>query len=130
MFSDPIDGTESDTRSFDEEDMYGSDTGVISVSMKPQPTVEPMPSTESHVSTHASLIVYILDLHTMNQDTDLSTQFERMNVNLGNISIIMEALCEAEGIDVSSITDDADAQSSASLETQSHLDEGDDDMKG
>lgn len=65
----------------------------------------------------------------MEQETNLSTQFQRMDVNLGNISIVMEALCEAEGIDVSSITNDAHAQSSTASAMQLHLEEGDHVMK-
>lgn len=43
------------------------------------------------------------------QDSNLKTQFERMEANLGNVSLIMEALCEAEGIDILSILNDANA---------------------
>jgi hypothetical protein len=40
------------------------------------------------------------------QDGDLIPQFEGMSMDLRNISAMMDALCEAEGIDVSSITGD------------------------
>jgi hypothetical protein len=35
MFSDPVDGSSSDTQSFDEDDMYGSDSGVETISLAP-----------------------------------------------------------------------------------------------
>jgi hypothetical protein len=63
MLSDPLDGPESNTQSFDEDDMYGSDTGVISVSMKPQSTDDVKPSTDSHVSAYAMFIVCTLCTH-------------------------------------------------------------------
>lgn len=35
MLSDPIDSPSSDTKSFDEDDMYGSDSDVETISLKP-----------------------------------------------------------------------------------------------
>jgi hypothetical protein len=35
MLSDPLDSSSSDTRSFNEDDMYGSDSGVETISLKP-----------------------------------------------------------------------------------------------
>lgn len=61
LLSNPIEGEESDTHSFDKEDMYGSDTGVISVSMKPQPMVEASP--ENYVCLYIMWIAYNIVLH-------------------------------------------------------------------
>jgi hypothetical protein len=35
MLSDPLDSSSSDAQSFDEDDMYGSDSGVETISLKP-----------------------------------------------------------------------------------------------
>jgi hypothetical protein len=35
MLCDPLDSSSSDTQSFDEDDMYGSDSGVETISLKP-----------------------------------------------------------------------------------------------
>ena len=47
----------------------------------------------------------------MIQDGNLIPQVEGMSMDLRNISALMDALCEAEGIDVSSITGDLGADS-------------------
>jgi hypothetical protein len=35
MLCDPLDSSSSDTQSFDEDDMYGSDSGMETISLKP-----------------------------------------------------------------------------------------------
>ena len=45
----------------------------------------------------------------MIQDTDVITQFNRLDMRLDNASAMISALYEAEGRDVSSTSSDADA---------------------
>jgi hypothetical protein len=49
----------------------------------------------------------------LNQDDELVTQFERLELNMRNTLAVVKVLCEAEGIDVSSIIGDAQHQSSS-----------------
>jgi hypothetical protein len=52
----------------------------------------------------------------MKHDNDvLIPKFARMEINMNDIAIMVNALCEAEGIDVTSITSDAQDQSSSLL---------------
>jgi hypothetical protein len=50
MISDSIDGSSSDTQSFNEDDMYGSDSGIQSISMKPRTKDEVTMSNEHQVN--------------------------------------------------------------------------------
>ncbi len=43
---------------------------------------------------------------------DLISPFERMEINMNNATLMANALCEVEGIDVASITGDAQGHSS------------------
>ncbi|KAN0133107.1 hypothetical protein V8E53_009137 [Lactarius tabidus] len=92
LFSDPLDGTSSDEQSFDEEDMCGSDSDVetISLGFRSNDQVQPI---------------------DMQVDGDHIHQSEDMSMDLRNITTMMEALCKAEGIDISSITGEADDHS-------------------
>ncbi len=49
--------------------------------------------------------------HT-NQDTDIIDQFDRMDMNMDNASAMLQALCEADGLDVSSIINEEDSRPS------------------
>lgn len=51
MLSDPLDSSSSDTQSFDEDDMYGSDSGVESFSLNPDSEEEERSTTDSVVCT-------------------------------------------------------------------------------
>ncbi|KAF8258426.1 hypothetical protein EI94DRAFT_1815345 [Lactarius quietus] len=107
MLSDPIDDSSSDTQSFNEDDMYGSDSGIQSISMKPHSKEEVTISNEVQMNE--------------DQNTEISTQVQRMDINMGNVSIIMDALCEAEGIDISSIANPADIQAATTSHMPSYL---------
>ncbi|KAF8267879.1 hypothetical protein EI94DRAFT_1801089 [Lactarius quietus] len=107
MLSDPSDGSSSDAQSFDEDDMYGSDSGIQSISMKPHSKEEVTISNEVQMNE--------------DQNTEISTQVQRMDISMGNVSIIMGALCEAEGIDISSIANPADNQAVTTSHMPSYL---------
>jgi hypothetical protein len=51
MFSDPINDSSSDTQSFDEDDMYGSDSGVETISLAP-PSNAQDGMTNEHIVCH------------------------------------------------------------------------------
>ncbi|KAF8258709.1 hypothetical protein EI94DRAFT_1707749 [Lactarius quietus] len=107
MLSDPSNGSSSDAQSFDEDDMYGSDSGIQSISMKPHSEEKVTISNEVQMGK--------------DQNTEISTQVQRMDINMGNVSIIMDALCEAEGIDISSIANLADNQAATTSHMPSYL---------
>jgi hypothetical protein len=60
--------------------------------------------------------IYIQAILHLRQDDVLIPKFARMEINMNDIAIMVNALCEAEGIDVTSITSDAlsDAQDQSS----------------
>ena len=71
------------------------------------------------------------------QDPEILTQLEKIEMNMHRVSMMLEALVEAEGIDVHSITNVTQDQLSATpstLHTEDDLDvllpleRGDDDM--
>jgi hypothetical protein len=49
----------------------------------------------------------------LKQNSDLTPQLESLGTMIGNLSVMMEALCKAEGIDLSSIEDERDDQSTS-----------------
>jgi hypothetical protein len=49
----------------------------------------------------------------LKQNSDLTPQSESLGTMIGNLSVMMEALCKAEGIDLSSIEDERDDQSTS-----------------
>jgi hypothetical protein len=57
MFSDPVDGSSSDAQSFDEDDMYGSDSGVEKISLAPHLNVQVGMSNE-HMACHLPNLAY------------------------------------------------------------------------
>jgi hypothetical protein len=59
--------------------------------------------------------IYIQAILHLRQDNVLIPKFARMEINMNDIAIMVNALCEAEGIDVTSITSDAQDQSSSLL---------------
>jgi hypothetical protein len=62
MLSNPLDSPSSDAKSFDEDDMYGSDSDIETISLKPflrHPAPQPAPDTEGdlvHVSIYSDLL--------------------------------------------------------------------------
>ncbi|KAH9013775.1 hypothetical protein EDB85DRAFT_1899556 [Lactarius pseudohatsudake] len=83
MFSDPVD--DSDTQSFDEDDMYGSDPNAETFPLEPGPKVQEVSNNE-----------YC--------DTDLISDAQEWNKEIRHLCLMVEALCEVEGINVSEIT--------------------------
>jgi len=105
LFSDPLDSTSDDEQSFDEEDMFGSDPDAETISLGFKSNKKKQSFDEDIVGIIISGYLVQECLHLI-QDGDLIPQFEGMSMDLRNISAMMDALCEAEGIDVSSITGD------------------------
>jgi hypothetical protein len=105
MLSDPLDGSSSDTQSFDEDEMYGSDSGVETISLKPNSKEDAGSADELMVCKLAH--EYIEAILLRMQDTELSTQLESLELNTHRVSLIVEALGEAAGIDVSSLKREA-----------------------
>ncbi|KAH9031491.1 hypothetical protein EDB84DRAFT_1438902 [Lactarius hengduanensis] len=83
MFSDPVD--DSDTQSFDEDDMYGSDPNAETFPLEPGPKVQEVSNNE-----------YC--------DKDLISDAQEWNKEIRRLCLMVEALCEVEGINVSEIT--------------------------
>lgn len=111
MFSDPLDSSSSDTRSFDDDDMYGSDSGVETISLKHDLKEKARDNKETMVCTCPTM--YIRAILHLRQEDSLIPTFARMEVIMNDIAIMVNALCEAEGIDATSIPSDAQDQSSS-----------------
>ncbi len=60
MLSDPLDGSSSDAQSFDEDDMYGSDSGVETISLKPDSNNEARETKDMMVCVWT--IIFIQDI--------------------------------------------------------------------
>ncbi|KAH9016537.1 hypothetical protein EDB84DRAFT_1567201 [Lactarius hengduanensis] len=84
MFSDPIDSSSSDTESFAEDEMYGSDTNVETISLKPD-SMEPLPDQASTVAANDGM-----------EDAGLMSETEEMCMDLKDIKLMASALCETE----------------------------------
>ncbi|KAH9037471.1 hypothetical protein EDB85DRAFT_2142419 [Lactarius pseudohatsudake] len=81
MFSDPIDSSSSDTESFAEDEMYGSDTNVETISLKPD-SMEPLPDQASTVAANDGM-----------EDAGLMSETEEMCMDLKDIKLMASALC-------------------------------------
>jgi hypothetical protein len=110
MVSDPEgeDGSSSDTHSFDEDDMYGIDTDVETINLSPHSNTHIEPDNEPMVS-YFNMTFFKPTSH-FEQVSDLITQLDRMAMNMQDATLMVQALCQAEDIDVSSITDEAPSQ--------------------
>ena len=108
LFSDPLDGTSSDEQSFDEADMFGSDSDAetISLGFKSNDQKNLFDEQVVCIIISSPLVQEHSQCLHMIQDGNLIPQFEGMSMDLRNISAMMEALCEAEGVDPSSITEE------------------------
>jgi hypothetical protein len=111
MFSDPLDSSSSDDQSFDEDDMYGSDSGVETISLGPESKDEIQSLNQDLVSTH--LVKQIHAILHLKQDTDIMPELESLETDMRDLSIMVKALCDAQGIDVTSIPGEAQGQSSS-----------------
>ena len=99
MLSDPLDSPSPDTKSFDEDDMYGSDPDVESISLKPHCQPAATNSDASLVCPH--FLAWFYSLH-MIQDLDMLLQLDRLDMGMDRVTAMLEALCEAEGMNTSS----------------------------
>ncbi|KAN0128954.1 hypothetical protein V8E53_013216 [Lactarius tabidus] len=99
MLSDPLESPSSDALSFDEDDMYGSDPDVETISLLPLRAVHKLETNEL--------------LHN-----DIVSQMDRLNLNMERGTAMLSALCEAAGLDVSSILLNVPAHPSGTLSPQ------------
>ena len=113
MHSDPLDSPTLDTRSFDEDDMYRSDSDVETISLK-HPWEAP--ATESDASLVCpDLLTFFCFLHLI-EDMEVHLQLERLEIGMGRAAVMLVALCDAEGIDLMSSLTDAECTTSALLQ--------------
>ena len=113
MLSDPLDSPTSDTRSFDEDDMYGSDSDVETISLK-RPCEAPATESDASLVCPESLTFFCF-LHFI-QDMEVHVQLEKLEMGMGRAAAMLEALCHAEGIDPMSSSTDAECTASALLQ--------------
>ncbi|KAH9027901.1 hypothetical protein EDB85DRAFT_1892800 [Lactarius pseudohatsudake] len=106
MFSDPIDSSSSDTESFAEDEMYGSDANVETISLKPD-SMEPLPDQASTVAASDGM-----------EDAGLMSETEEMCMDLKDIKLMASALCETEQVNVSQMTGETEDTSDIELVTQ------------
>jgi hypothetical protein len=112
LFSDSEDDLSSDTQSFDMDDLYGSDSGIETFSLAPHSDAQVRMTSEQTVCnfpnyTHSGLLTF----KQVQQDGDMITQFDRMEMNMQDASLMLQAICEAQGIDVSATLDTVQDQS-------------------
>ena len=113
MLSDPLDSSTSDTRSFDEDDMYRSDSDVETISLK-RPCKAPASESDASLVCPESLTFFCF-LHFI-QDMEVHLQLERLEIGMGRAAAMLEASCHAEGIDPMSSLTDAECTASALLQ--------------
>ncbi|KAH9012744.1 hypothetical protein EDB85DRAFT_1900136 [Lactarius pseudohatsudake] len=106
MFSDPIDSSSSDTESFAEDEMYGSDANVETISLKPD-SMEPLPDQASTVAASDGM-----------EDAGLMSETEEMCMDLKDIKLMASTLCETEQVNVSQMTGETEDTSDIELVTQ------------
>jgi hypothetical protein len=82
MLLDPIDSSSSDTKSFDEDDMYGSDSGVETISLKPDSKEEARSTNEYMVcNCHIRFIPdLLLSSHIRSRTLNLSLNWRGLKV--------------------------------------------------
>lgn len=102
MLSDPLDGSLSDNQSFDEDDMYGSDSDIETISLKPESEEQARSTNEYIVCNWLTTLIHSI-LH-WKQDSELVAQLERIEMQMHRVTLMVEALGEAEGINASSFT--------------------------
>ena len=100
MLSDPLDSPSSDAKSFDEDDMYGSDSDVETISLKRPSQVAAPDSDASLVCLH--LLPQFGFLHIL-QDVNVHLQLDRLDMGTSRAMAMLEALCESEEINSSSL---------------------------
>jgi hypothetical protein len=93
LFSDSEDNLSSDTQSFDMDDLYGSDSGIETFSLAPPSDAQVRMTSEQTVCnfphyTHSGLL-------TFKQDSNIIPPFDRMEMNMQDTSLMLQALCEA-----------------------------------
>ncbi|KAF8269525.1 hypothetical protein EI94DRAFT_1799086 [Lactarius quietus] len=96
MLSNALESPSSDTRSFDKEDMFGHDSGVDTISL----TIPP-----AHPA-HPEKAINEYD------DAALHAQCDRMDLNMEDVTAMIRALCASEGIDVASVSGEAEGSHS------------------
>ncbi|KAF8261852.1 hypothetical protein EI94DRAFT_1809662 [Lactarius quietus] len=96
MLSDALESPSSDTRSFDEEDMFGCDSGVETISLTIPPEHPAFPDQ---------------DINEFD-DAELHAQFDRMDLNMEDVTAMIRALCEVEGVHMLSVSGDIEGSQS------------------
>ncbi|KAI9431756.1 hypothetical protein H4582DRAFT_2062363 [Lactarius indigo] len=109
MFSDPVDDSPSDTQSFDEDDMYGSDGDVETISLKPLLEHVSEEQETSSINQCVADVEHPLEeqessLNDYEVDMDIISNSENIHRSVNDFSLMVRALCEAEGIEVSNIS--------------------------
>ena len=60
LFYNAVDGSASDTKSFDEDDMYGSDSDVDTISLKPHSDIQPTITSEKSIEQPVCNLTYCI----------------------------------------------------------------------
>ena len=110
MLSNPLDSPSSDAKSFEEDDMYGSDSDIETISLKHPCQAAAPDSDASLVCPH--LLSQFGFLHIL-QDVDVHLQLDRLDMGMGRAMAMLEALCKSEGITSSSSVMEAESGMSA-----------------
>ncbi|KAN0136426.1 hypothetical protein V8E53_005794 [Lactarius tabidus] len=107
MLSEPLDDSSSDTKSFDEEDMYGSDPDVETVSL---PSISNQVQSLEHTDES-------LD-HPSSKDDGSFSETDPIHIEIHNLTLMVRALSETMDAEIASIDEEADDGCSAASSTQ------------
>ena len=91
MLSDPLDSPSPDAKSFDEDDMYGSDSDVEIISLR-HPCQAAAPDSDASLVC-PDLLLQFGFLH-MIQDVDVHLQLDRLDMGMSRATAMLEALCQ------------------------------------
>ena len=120
IFSDPLDSTSSDEMSFDEEDMYGSDPNIETISLGAGSNQKSQcPEEDVVYAPHAQTINTILYLW---QHSDGIPEFDSISLAISKMEIMARALCDADGIDISALGGEGEEGIASALLPQSTSD--------
>ena len=134
MFTDPLDSSSSDDMSFDEEDMYGSDPDVESISLGAGSNDNMQCLDEEVVCVPPAHAIYST-LYIW-QDSDSVLGMAGMTLAISKLDILARALCDADEIDIPLLGSNAEEESDSTSLPQNtsdmsmELEEAPEDIEG
>ena len=92
MLSDPLSSPSSDAQSFDEDDMYGSDPDVETISLRPLLQSPESESPAAEMDDPLVLLILLIATDYFIQDAETIAQFDTLNMSLNQSYAMLSAL--------------------------------------